>query len=524
MKKYFVPILLLVVLFVLTACTEGTSEQPSKSNNNDSTTNSSSNNEESKKDSIVIGFEADAGTLIANTDVNYATDAQIRNIYDPLITRDSQTGKYIPFLAESWESIDELTWRLTLKEGVKFHNGADFNAESVKFSIDYILDENNGSFYRSRWANISEVVVLSPTEVEIRTSVPFPGLIERITGDLLILEPGYVAQVGNDEAAKKPVGTGPYQFVEWSRDNYLKLEAFEEYWNGAPSIKQVEFRYIPEFSSRLSAFLSGEIDLFKNIPVDSVQSVEADANSKIEEVSSSRINYLALNTHYEGPLQDEKVRLAINYAVDVDELISAILNGHATKMTGPLSKINSNYTETTDYSYDADKAIALLKEAGYAPEDITLTLDTPNGRYPMDAQVAQAIAAQLQRIGIKVNVQVNEWGTHLEKIRNREMKDMYILGWGPAFEPDSTIFDLFTQNAPYSSFYDEAIEQEIVAATKIFDNAERKEAYNHIQHLLVDTAAWVPLWQQGDLYAVRANLKFEPRVDEEIKVFEMSWE
>lgn len=221
MKKYFAPILLLVVLFVLTACTEGTSEQPSKSNNNDSTTNSSSNNEESKKDSIVIGFEADAGTLIANTDVNYATDAQIRNIYDPLITRDSQTGKYIPFLAESWESIDELTWRLTLKEGVKFHNGADFNAESVKFSIDYILDENNGSFYRSRWANISEVVVLSPTEVEIRTSVPFPGLIERITGDLLILEPGYVAQVGNDEAAKKPVGTGPYQFVEWSRDNYL---------------------------------------------------------------------------------------------------------------------------------------------------------------------------------------------------------------------------------------------------------------------------------------------------------------
>jgi peptide/nickel transport system substrate-binding protein len=158
-------------------------------------------------------------------------------------------------------------------------------------------------------------------------------------------------------------------------------------------------------------------------------------------------------------MKNEKVRQAINYAVDVDQLLKSVLNGHGTKMTGPLSKINSGYVETKDYGFNEEKAKSLLKEAGYKPESLTLTLDTPNGRYPMDSQVAQAIAAQLHRIGIKVNVQVNEWGAHLEKIRNRKMKDMFILGWGPAFNQQSTIENLFTKVAPYSSFYDKDIEK-----------------------------------------------------------------
>lgn len=502
-------------MLLLAACTEGTSGETSTSGDGSSDT---------KKDSLVIGFEADAGTLIANSDVNYVTDTQIRNIYDPLIERDGETGEYTPVLAEEWENIDELTWRLKLKEGVKFHNGADFNAESVKFSIDYILDEANQSFYRSRWVDVAEVKVISPYEVEIVTAKPFPSLIQRIIEDLLIMEPGYVEEVGADVAAKEPVGTGAYKFVEWSRDNYLKLEAFEDYWQGTPKIKNLEFRYIPEFSSRMSAFLSGEIDLFKNIPVDSVAEIEGAEDAKIAEVASSRINYLALNTFHEGPLQDVKVRQALNYAVDVDELLESVLNGYGTKMTGPLAEINTGYVETKDYGYDPDKAVALLEEAGYNPEELTLTLDTPNGRYPMDSHVAQAIASQLQKIGVTVEVQVNEWGNHLEKIQNREMGDMFILGWGPAFDPQSTIENLFTKEAPYSGFYDEAIEKKIYETTVLFDEKERFDGFEELQNDLVEQAAWVPLWQQADLYAVRGNLNFSPRVDEKMQAYEMSWE
>jgi peptide/nickel transport system substrate-binding protein len=515
-KKLFVLVMIFIMALV-TACspeTAGTDKSSGKGNDG---------GKDSKKNGIVIGLESDAATLLANTDVNYITDVQIRNIYDSLIDRDEQTGEFVPVLAKEWKNIDELTWELTLKEGVKFHNGAPFNAEAVKFNIDYILDEKNKSFYLSRWANVKEVKVIDEYKVQIITAEPFPTMIARIADDLLIMEPGHVKEAGLEEAAKSPVGTGPYKFKEWVRDDHLNLVANEEYWNGKPSIKNVTFRYIPEFSSRLSAFLSGEIDLFKNIPVDSVEKVKSDSASKVESTGSARINYVALNTFYKGPLQDKKVRQAINYAVNVDELLEGVLNGNGTKITGPLSKLNADYVETKEYSHDVEKAKSLLKEAGYKPEELELTMDTPNGRYPMDSQVAQGIAAQLGKIGIKVKVQVNEWGNHLTKIQKREMKDMFILGWGPAFDAQSTIENLFTKDAPYSSFYDANVEKTIKAALPIFAQEDRKKAFGDIQQLLVDEAAWVPLWQQADLYAVRKDLNFKPRVDEKLSAIEMSW-
>lgn len=512
MKKKAFGIIVLLMMFFVTACTPSTAGTDSKSGD-----------KEKKKESLVIGFEADAATLLANTDVNYTTDVQIRNIYDPLIDRDPKTSELIPALATEWKNVDEYTWELTLKKGVKFHNGAPFNAEVVKFNIDYILDKKNNSFYRSRWADVKEVKVIDDYKVQIVTSKSFPTMIQRIADDLLIMEPEHVRDVGLKEAAKTPIGTGAYKFKEWVRDDHLTLEANNDYWNGKPLIKEVTFRYIPEFSSRLSSFLSGEIDLFKNVPVDSVEKVENDKNSKIASVGSSRVNYVALNTFHKGPLQDKRVRQAINYAVNVDELLKNVLNGHGTKMTGPLSKINADYIETKGYGFDPDKAIQLIKDAGYKPEELKLTLDTPNGRYPMDTQVAQAIAAQLKKVGITVDVQVNEWGNHLTKIRQREMGDMFILGWGPAFDAQSTIENLFTEGAPYSGFYEKKIETLIKQALPIFDQDKRKVAFNDLQQKLVEEAAWVPLWQQADLYAVNKKLNFNPRVDERMQIVEMSW-
>lgn len=514
-NKLIISMFLVLVMF-LTACTDGTNVD---GQNSSGSSNSNAEDGESKGP-LVIGFEADATTLMANHDVNYTTDTLVRNIYDPLIDRAGESGEFVPVLAEEWENVDETTWRLKLKEGVKFHNGADFNANSVKYSIDYILNEETGSFYRSRWSNIEEVVVLSDYEVEIRTAIPFPSLIQRIAEDLLIIEPGYVEEVGIEQASREPIGTGAYTFVEWSRDNHLKLKAFEDYWLGKPEIEEVEFRIIPEFSARMSAFMSGEIHLFKNIPVDSVSQF---AEDEIGQVSSSRINYLALSNLVDGPLKDVRVRQAINHAIDADELLETILSGYGTRITGPLSQINADYVATEDYPFDPDRAVQLIEEAGYKPEDITLTLETPSGRYPMDSHVAQAIASQLQAIGINVKVQVNEWGKHLEKIQKREIGDMFILGWGPAFDGQSTIENLFTLEAPYSSFYHEEIEAKIMATNQLFDQGERQEGYAEIQQDLVEQAAWVPLWQQADLYAINSSLQFSPRVDEKMNAFEMSW-
>lgn len=524
-KNHLLLYVLLLFTVLITACTPetaGTTPAPGAASEPANQPASTPDAPAASPKELIIGFEADAATMLANTDVNYVTDIQIRNIYDPLIDRDEK-GALIPSLATEWKNLDPLTWEIKLREGVKFTNGEPFNAEAVKYNIDYILDEKNNSFYRSRWKDIKEVKVVDDYTVHIITSQPFPTLMLRITDDLLIMAPKHTQEVGLEKAATDPVGTGAYKFEKWTRDDSLKLVANEDYWQGAPAIKQLTFKIIPEFSARLSAFLSGEIHLFKNVPVDSVERVKSSDNGKIEMVGSSRINYLALNNFYDGPLKDKRVRQALNYAIDVDELLASVLNGNGTKMTGPLSKVNTDYTETKDYGYDPDKAIALLKEANIDPKTLKLTLDTPNGRYPMDTHVAQAIASQLQRLGIQVTVQANEWGNHLAKIRQHEMKDMFILGWGPAFDAQSTIENLFTEKAPYSGFYDKDVEGMIQKALPVFDPAERKKAFDDLQNRLVEEAAWVPLWQQGDLYAVSKNLEFTPRPDEKFLVFEMKW-
>lgn len=513
MLRRIAPLLIFTVLaMILVACSSGSDSSES-----------SGSGDSAERNDVIIGLESDANTLLANTDNNWITEVQIRNIYDPLIFRDENGQPNVPALATEWEEVDELTWEFTLREGVEFHNGEPFNAEAVKYNFDYLLNEENNSSYRSRWMNVDEVVVLDEYKVQIKLKEPFPDLMNTLATDILIMEPKHLEEVGLEEAAKNPVGTGAYKFVEWARDQYLKLEANENYWQGTPAIKEVTFKYIPEFSSRFTALLSRDIDLMKGVPVDSVNSIETTDGVKSDSISTSRVFFLTLNTHHEGPLQDKKVRQAINYAVNVDEILANILDGYGEKMTGPLSKINADYTETEDYGYDPDKAIQLIEEAGYKPEDIELTLETPEGRYPMDSHVAQAIAAQIEQIGVKVKVQVNEWGNHLSRIEQREVQDMFILGWGNAWDAQSTIEDLFTKDAPYSGFYDPEIEEMIKDAVKLYDRDERKAAFDELQHRLVEEAAWVPLWQQHDIYGINEGLNFTPSMDEEIQVYNMSW-
>ncbi|MCM3080631.1 ABC transporter substrate-binding protein [Brevibacillus invocatus] len=477
-----------------------------------------------KKTDLVIGMEADAATMLPVTVQQYITDVQLRNIYDSLIDRDMD-GNFVPVLATEWKNVDDLTWEFTLKEGIKFHNGEDFNAEAVKFTIDYILKEENKSFYRSRWTNVKEAKVIDNYKVHFITTKPFPALLERVADDLMIMPPKYIAQVGLQEAAKNPVGTGPYKFKKWTRDQSLELVANEEYWRGAPSIKNLTFRYIPEFSARLSSFLSGEIHLVKNLPVDSVETVKGNPNAKVESVGAARINYIVLNNFLDTPLKEKKVRQALNYAVNVDEILKTVLNGHGIRMTGPLPTISREYVSIPGYEYNPEKAIQLLKDAGYSdPSQLTLQLDTPNGRYPMDSHVSQAIASQLQKIGINVSVQVNEFITHANKVTQREMKGAYLLGTGPVFDSQGVIEVLFTKDSPFSGFYHPEVEEQIQKLTVTINPEERQKIFSFLQQKLIEEAAWIPLWQQEDIYAVTKNLQFKPRPDERMLAYEMSWE
>jgi peptide/nickel transport system substrate-binding protein len=471
---------------------------------------------------VVVGLGAEPRTMLAVTIVDWTTNTQLEHMYDRLLDRDPKTLRPKPMLATGWKIINDTTWEFTLRQGVKFHNGEPFDAQSVKATMDYLKDPNSKSHYAAYWKLVKDVQIVNDFTVRFITEKPWPSLIDRASlTDFLIMPAKALKELGPDKLAQKPIGTGPFRFVEWRRDERLVLERNPDYWAGPADVSRVTFRFIPEFSTRLAALLSGEIDIMKDVPPHAVDPVDKSGRTKIRSAVSSRINYLALVNLKPGPMQDLRVRRAVNHAVNVDELITQVLKGRATKICGPLSPANVDYAAVECYQYDPARAQTLFKDAGLDPGKLQLTLDTPSGRYPLDKDVSLAIAAQLQRLGIKANVVVNEWGTHLDKIKNRNTGDMFFLGWGPSVFGQGVMEPLFQANQTYSSYgNNKVIDEKIARAITIVDAKGRAAAYAELQQLVHDEAAWVPLWQQHDLYGVASTVEWMPRADEKVWMYE----
>src|SRR6266540_1129326 len=275
---------------------------------------------------IVVGLGAEPRTLLAATIVDWTTNNMLEHIYDRLLDRDPKTFKPKPMLAESWRIVDDHTVRFLTKQ-------------------------------------------------------PWPNLIDSASlTNSLIMPAKALRELGPEKLAQQPIGTGPFKFVEWKRDERLVLERNPDYWQGPADASRVTFRFIPEFSARLAALLSVEIDVMKDVPPHLVEAVERSGRARLRATVSSRINYLALVNLKPGPMQDVRVRRAMNHAVDVDELIKQVLRGRATRMCGPLSPANVDYAPVECYRHDVARAMALFKEAGVDPTKLQLTLDTPAGR------------------------------------------------------------------------------------------------------------------------------------------------
>jgi len=471
---------------------------------------------------IVVGLGAEPRTMLGVTIVDWTTNTQLEHIYDRLLDRDPKTLKPKPMLATGWKVVNDTTWEFALRQGVRFHNGEPFTAHAVKATMDYLKDPANKTHYAAYWRQVKEVQVVNDHTVRFVTDGPWPGLIDRASlTDFLVLPPKALREQGPQKLAQHPIGTGPFRFVEWRRDDRLVLERNPDYWQGPADASRVTFRFIPEFSARMAALLSGEIDIMKDVPPHAVDAVERSGRARVRSTVSSRINYLALVNLKPGPMQDVRVRRAMNHAVDVDELIKQVLRGRATRMCGPLAPANVDYAPVECYPHDPARAQALFKEAGVDPSRLSLTLDTPSGRYPLDKDVSLAIAAQLQRLGIKVNVVVNEWGTHLDKIKNRATGDMFFLGWGPALFGQGTFEPLFQASQTYASYgNNKVVDEKIARAVKIVDEKGRAAAYAELQKLLRDEAPWVFLWQQHDLYGVASHVEWSPRADEKVWMYE----
>ncbi|MBA2759078.1 MAG: hypothetical protein H0U38_05250 [Chloroflexia bacterium] len=472
--------------------------------------------QEEMLEQVVIALGSDPLTLMPNAIVDWTTGIQIAHMYDRTLLRDPEQNYEVgPWLCEL-TNIDDLTWELTLvSPDITFHSGNPLTATDFQTAIDWALDPANESHYLERWEQFSEITIVDDMTFRIGTTDPFPLIAERLA-ELHPVDTVLIDEIGWEAYAEAPSGTGPFRFVEWTRGQNLLAERNENYWHNDVNVEEVEFRFMPEFSSRMAALLADELDIVKDIPVDSISNVEESDNARIAAIPSSRVNYVALvNNREDSVFNDIRLRQAVNYGVDVDGIIAGIFQGQATRMAGSLSALNPEVnTEIEPYPYDPERARELIAEAGYEPGELTVTMDAPQGRYPMDTDAALAISASLGEVGINVEILYNEWGTHLEKIVGRNTGDMFYLGWGPALDAYGTLAFLFVGDSTYSGYTNPEVEELIAEATVLVDAEARQEIWDQVQQMVYEDAGWLFLWQQHDIYGVSNEVAWEPRPDE----------
>jgi peptide/nickel transport system substrate-binding protein len=478
---------------------------------------------------LVIAQGVDATTLDPNNQRETPTSNVTSNIFDPLMKR-AVDGGLIPWLATEATPIDDLTWELSLREGVFFHNGEPFNAEVAKFNFDRLTDPDAPLRTSDLWTSVESVDVIDAYTIRVNTSRPLATFLTQLS-QIFMVPMEYVQEHGAAHFANDPVGTGPYTFVRWVRDQEVVLRASPDYWHGTPTVDEIVFRPIPEASSRVAELMTGGVDIITNLSPEAIPTVEASGQAEARTVPSIRNIFIVLNVDGEGPLDDPRVRLALNHAVDKDAIIRSILGGDGVANGCPLNPYMYGYVEElcAPFEFDPELARELLADAGY-PDGFTFTMGSPSGRYLNDRQVAEAVVGQLAAVGVRAELRVQEWSSYVGQVLERQIPtEAWLIGWGNSqFDADNTLFSLLyggtVEGGPsqvvFSYMEDEDLDALLAEARATVDQERRAELYEEALRIIRDAAPWIFLYQQVDIYGVANHVDWDPRPDELIWAFD----
>lgn len=461
---------------------------------------------------LVVALGTDPATLDPLLQTGLIEASVYGNVFDPLLGLDEH-GRLVPALAESYRAIDERTWEFRLRRGVVFHNGEPFDAASVRATVERMLDPASKSPVRAQLGAIERVETPDPHTAVIVTRRPFAPLLAELTG-LMMLPPRALAEAGPDGFGRRPVGTGPFRFVEWIRDDHLTLEANEAHWRGAPSARRLEFRPIPDGASRVAALIAGQVDLVAGVPVHLAPSLNRPGLQLVERPGIQTL-YVRLNAR-KPPLDDARVRRALALAVNVEQLLEAAYGGHARRVNGPYPPEVFGYDASVpSLAHDLQRARALLREAGLG-SGLRLVFETPRGRYPGDDQVPEMLAGAWGEIGARVEVRSVEWSTYLAKLQAGQGEHLFLLaGTNRTFDPHFTIVRLYASASPFGLHYYgnpqvDALADEAAATPE----AERRRTlYARILATLRDDVPAIWIAQLNDLYGLSSRLTWTPRAD-----------
>jgi len=485
---------------------------------------------------VVIAQGVDPSTLDTMNQQETPASNVAAQIFDLLVERDANL-KIVPGLAtELPRLVAPTVWEVKLRKGVKFHNGEEFNADSVKFSLERVANPANKLRGSSSFAPIDKVEIVDPYTVRVHTKKPWPIFVNAMGFRQASMYPPK-EYAGKDTAAisKHPIGTGPYKFVKWSKDEEIVLEAFPGHWRGAPQIKTVVFKPIPDDAVRVAALQNGEIDVAVNIPPHLANIIEKHPKIFLSSAPSIRTIQLMIYTHqmgqdhkptgpYNGPTVDKRVRQALAYALDVDEIIKGVLDGKAVRVATMLPSMHFGYDPSLKpIKQDLAKSKKLLAEAGF-PNGVEITLNAPQGRYVRDKEVAEAAAGQLNKAGIKTTLRTHEWVNYLNSmVYVHKAGPVWLIGWGtPTMDAETVYVPLFRSGNTFVNWHNDDFNGMVDEAQTIMDEKKRLAQYHRINKLWIEEMPAIPLYQQIDLYGANKRLTWKARSDELIRAYDMS--
>lgn len=440
-------------------------------------------------------------------------------IFERLFQFDSKM-KLVPWLATDYSSNDDATeFTLNLRQGVTFQDGTPFNAQAVKVNLDRLADQTKGLKRNSLYKMIKTVTVVSPTQVKVVLNQSFGAFINTLAHPSAVMwSPAILKQYPQEAQLRlHPVGTGPFRFVSWQPGKEVKLSKFDGYWQkGWPKVDNVYISPSPEDSTRVAALKSGQVDAIYPLPSDLIKTVQSDSKLAVQRDESIYLYYMAINTQHKS-LADVRVRQAINYAINRDIWLKVAYAGMGKPATSAIPPAVQFYARQSepDYSYNPEKAKALLKEAGFA-NGLDLKLWVTNATASVRA--AQFLKQQLGAVGIRVTVTPMDSGARNAKLwgvkdpKQAEF-DLYYGGWSTSTgDADWALRPLFATESWVPTSYNVSYysnpeaDKAIAAALQTADPAKRAAAYASAQKIIWKDAPVAFLGSPDNLVGKKKNL------------------
>jgi len=461
---------------------------------------------------VSIAMSGDAITLNPG-DTNGNLDFSIqRPIYEGLVGFD-KAGKLVPELATSWTaSPDATVFTFDLRKGVTFQDGTPFNAQAVKTYFDWVIDPANHFVRQSLYNVIKSIDVVSEYQVKFTLSKPFGAMLYTFAHPAgRIVSPAAIKKYGKD-VSKHPVGTGPFEFVSWTPGQKIVLKANPSYWGTAPKVSELDFLFVPNAATRVAMLQSGEAQFIEDLPPQLVDPIKSNSKLSVSANPSIYVRYMAMNTQIK-PFNDQRVRQALNYAVDKSTFVNVIAKGYGTELTAPIAKQVTGYAPQTPYAYDVEKAKQLLAEAGY-PNGFTFTIDSLNNTTYQ--QIDQVLQQMFSKIGVTAKINPMESGTFNNTVFapfDKTTLQAVVIGWSPSTgDADWGLRPLFAKASwppdLYNlAFYDNPnVNKLLNDGLSTANQSIRDQAYAAAEKTIWNDAPWVFLYSPYNISGQSASL------------------